>query len=182
MSTCAGRWHGLNRYFGLHYDLHAGHGDTELGLRAKPQELARMFKLAAVDFVQTDCKGHPGHTSWFSKTRGASVPPKLKADALKGWREGTRRLKLPLHCHYSGIWDMAAGAKHPDWTRIGSDGKSDVVAGQPGLVGSRLGPLPGSLSRNAFSSSSPPYEPLAVGPGDVLYLTADSALLKIRFK
>jgi hypothetical protein len=123
MSTYAGRWHGLNRYFGLHYDLHAGHGDTELGVRAKPAELARMFKLASVDFVQTDCKGHPGYTSWFSKTRGASVPPKLKADALKGWREGTRRVKLPLHCHYSGIWDMAAGAKHPDWTRVGSDGK-----------------------------------------------------------
>ena len=66
--------------------------------------------------------------------------------------------------------------------RIGSDGKPDVVAGQPGLVGNRLGQLPGTLSRNAFSSSGAPFEPMALGPADVLYLTADNALLKIRLK
>jgi len=117
-----GQWHGKERYFGLHYDLHASKHDTELGLRATPEELVPSLALAAPDFVQTDCKGHAGYTSWFSKTPEASVPPELKADALAGWREATRQMGLPLHCHYSGVWDRAAGANHPDWTQVDADG------------------------------------------------------------
>lgn len=118
-----GRWHSKDRTFGLHYDLHASETDTELGLRAIPEELVPLIKLADPEFVQTDCKGHPGYTSWFSQTPEASVPPQLKADALQGWREATRQLNLPLHCHYSGIWDRAAGAKHPEWTRVDRNGR-----------------------------------------------------------
>jgi len=123
MGTYRGRWHGKGRYFGLHYDLHANERDTELGLRATPARLMPMLKLIGCQFVQTDCKGHPGYTSWFSKTPGASVSPGVKKDALKGWRAATRKLGLPLHCHYSGIWDAAAGAKHPEWCIVGKDGK-----------------------------------------------------------
>jgi hypothetical protein len=123
MAVYEGRWHGKGRYFGLHYDLHAGAEDTELGLRATPEWLVPMLRMMGCQFVQTDCKGHPGYTSWYSKTPGASVSPGVKRDALKGWREATRRLGLPLHCHYSGIWDKAAGAKHPKWCIVGKDGK-----------------------------------------------------------
>ena len=118
-----GQWHSTEHIFGLHYDLHAGSGDTELGLHTSPEELTPMLELIGADFVQTDCKGHPGYTSWFSQTPGASVPPGLQVDALLGWREATRRLGLPLHCHYSGTWDMAAGALHPEWTQVGADGQ-----------------------------------------------------------
>ncbi len=76
--TYPGKWHGKKRYFGMHYDLHAGKGDTELGLHATPEELIPLLKMAGMDFVQTDCKGHPGYTSWFSQTPEASVPPALK--------------------------------------------------------------------------------------------------------
>ena len=117
-----GQWHAAACYFGLHYDLHAGKEDTELGLRATPEELVPALSLAEPDFVQTDCKGHPGYTSWFSRTPAASVPPGLQADALAGWREATRRMGIPLHCHYSGIWDRAAGEKHPEWTQVDADG------------------------------------------------------------
>jgi len=121
--TTSGKWHGDERYFGLHYDLHAGKGDTELGTRCSEEELVPMLKLMAPDFVQTDCKGHPGYTSWFSKVPNASVPPGLTKDALMQWRQATRKLGLPLHCHYSGVWDAAAGAKHPEWSTITADGK-----------------------------------------------------------
>jgi len=67
----SGQWHGDQYYFGLHYDLHAGEKDTELGTRCGEQELAPMLELMAPDFVQTDCKGHPGYTSWFSKVAKA---------------------------------------------------------------------------------------------------------------
>ena len=119
-----GRWYGLRRYFGLHFDLHAMKSDTDLGTHCDRKTLIPMLKLMNPDFVQTDCKGHGGYTSWFSKVEHASVPPKLKKDALKQWREATRDLGLPLHCHYSGIWDRAAGAKHRSWCVQNSKGKS----------------------------------------------------------
>jgi hypothetical protein len=73
--------------------------------------------------VQTDCKGHPGYTSWFSQVPTASVAPGIVQDALAQWRQATAKLGLPLHCHYSGIWDKAAGAKHPEWSVVGPDGR-----------------------------------------------------------
>lgn len=123
-----GKWHGDARYFGLHYDLHAGAGETDLGTRCSEAELVPMLELMAPDFVQTDCKGHPGYTSWFSQVADASVPAGLKQDALMQWRQATRKLGLPLHCHYSGVWDKAAGAKHPEWCVVTADGQ---VAGAP---------------------------------------------------
>ena len=123
MALYSGRWHGKRCYFGLHYDLHAGKGDTELGAKAGPKHLVPMLKIIDPDFVQTDCKGHPGYTSWYSKVPNASVSPGVKRDALKGWRDSTRQLGLPLHCHYSGIWDAAAGAKHPEWGAVTADGQ-----------------------------------------------------------
>ena len=123
-----GQWHGKRRYFGLHYDLHAGPKDTELGSRCSPRELVPMLRMMGVDFVQTDCKGHPGMTSWFSKVPNATVSPGVVKDAMAQWRQSTRQLRLPLHCHYSGIWDKAAGKKHPAWCIIKADGK---VAGAP---------------------------------------------------
>lgn len=132
----AGQWHGKTRYFGLHYDLHANETDTELGLRATPQILVPLFKRLGCDFVQTDCKGHPGYTSWYSKVENASVSPGVKRDALKGWRDATQHLDLPLHCHYSGIWDRAAGEKHPEWGALDAQGNPRGAAigddGKPG--------------------------------------------------
>jgi len=119
----SGKWHGERYYFGLHYDLHAGEKETVLGTRCGEAELVPMLEQMAPDFVQTDCKGHPGYTSWFSRTADASVPPGLTADALAQWRAATRRLGLPLHCHYSGIWDKAAGTRHPEWSIVTADGR-----------------------------------------------------------
>jgi hypothetical protein len=124
MAAYRGRWHGRGRYFGLHYDLHANERDTELGLHATPDRLVPMLKLMGCQFVQTDCKGHPGYTSWYSKTPTASVSPGVRRDAMKGWRAATRKLGLPLHCHYSGVRDAAAGAKHPNWCIVGKQGEA----------------------------------------------------------
>lgn len=134
MNRSTSGWYGPRVCLGLHYDLHARADDTELGLRCSPKELVPMLRLMRPDFVQTDGKGHPGYTSWFSKTPHASVPPKLKKDALKQWREAARQLGVPLHCHYSGIWDKAAGAKHPGWCAVKGKGREPVP-----LVGQNAG-------------------------------------------
>jgi len=141
--TYRGQWHGKKYYFGLHYDLHAGQKDTELGTRCGEKDLAPMLKRMGPDFVQTDCKGHPGMTSWFSKAPNATVSPGVVKDAMKQWRAATRKLGMPLHCHYSGIWDKAAGAKHPAWCTVGNDGRP---GGAPDLcsVRAKLFPMPTS--------------------------------------
>jgi hypothetical protein len=119
----SGQWHGRTRYFGLHYDFHAGPDDTAIGTESAPDDLVRWLSLMAPDFAQTDCKGHAGYTSWYSAVRGASVSPGVVRDSMLQWREATRRMGLPLHCHYSGIWDKAAGALHPEWCARAADGR-----------------------------------------------------------
>ncbi len=116
--THSGKWHGKRCYFGLHYDLHAGAQDTRLGLHCSPRELVPALRLMGPQWVQTDCKGHPGMTSWFSRVENATVSPGVKKDALLGWRRATRELGLPLHCHYSGLWDAAAAEKRPEWAVV----------------------------------------------------------------
>jgi len=55
-----GKWHGRKYYFGLHYDLHAGKQDTELGIHCSLRELVPMLKMMAPDFVQTQtARGMP---------------------------------------------------------------------------------------------------------------------------
>ena len=117
------QWHGDRCWFGLHHDRHAGEKDAEVGSKATPERLIPILRLAGADFVQTDCKGHPGYTSWRSRTPEASVPEGLKRNGLVGWRKATASLGIPLHCHYSGIWDQAAGKRHPDWGVITADGR-----------------------------------------------------------
>ena len=128
-----GQWHGSNYYFGCHNDLHAYAADKDIGAHCNASELIPMIKLAGADFWQTDSKGHPGYTSWFSQTPTASVAPGIIKDPLKEMRAATKQLGLPLHCHYSGLFDQAAGAKHPDWCIRDKDGK--LVSKTPGWDG-----------------------------------------------
>ena len=131
---------------GFHYDLHATKEDTVLGLNCAPSELVPMLRRMKPDLVQTDCKGHPGYTSWFSKTPDASVPPGLKKDALDQWRAATRQLGLPLFCHYSGIWDAGATEKHPEWRVVpSSTAKSALGQNAGGMLSQTVCPRSGYL-------------------------------------
>jgi hypothetical protein len=122
VAEAKGRWHGGRFVFGYHHDLHVDSRDTGIGTRCTAEELVATLRLTGADFVQTDSKGHPGYTSWFSTTPEASVGPGVEKDALAAWRTATRRLRLPLHAHYSGIWDKAAGGRHPEWCIMSADG------------------------------------------------------------
>lgn len=116
------QWHGDHCYFGMHYDLHAGTADTNLGERADPETLIPLLQLMNPQWVQTDCKGHAGYTSWYTQNPEGSISPGVKKDALAGWRAATAQLDIKLHCHYSGVWDSAAGEKHPEWSVLDVDG------------------------------------------------------------
>ncbi len=121
-SPYPGRWHGNHAYFGFHSDLHVDPDDQNIGADCDAASLIATFDIIRPDFVQTDGKGHPGYTSWLSRVPGASVAPGISQELLLAWREASKKLGLPLHCAYSGIFDKAAGAMHPDWCILNKDG------------------------------------------------------------
>ncbi len=122
LAQAAENWH-EKAFFGLHYDLHPNAKDTELGKDTTYEHVRAMLEKVKPDFVQYDCKGHPGYTGY--PTKVGSPSPGIVNDALKVWRQVTRDLGIPLSIHYSGVWDTRAIEVHPEWARIGADGKSD---------------------------------------------------------
>lgn len=112
-------WH-ETAFFGLHFDLHPNVQDTELGRETTAEHIRAMLEKVRPDFVQYDCKGHPGYTGYPTKVGAPS--PGIVNDALKIWREVTREMGIPLSIHYSGIWDSRAIEEHPDWARVDARG------------------------------------------------------------
>jgi len=122
-------WH-RDVFFGLHYDLHAGAKDTVLGAELTHEHLREELAKVAPDWVQCDCKGHPGYTSW--PTKVGSTSPGVVKDSLRIHRDVTRELGLPLVMHYSGTYDVRACELHPEWEHIEPEGvpvEGNVVAG-----------------------------------------------------
>ncbi|MGH2531528.1 MAG: alpha-L-fucosidase [Thermomicrobiales bacterium] len=115
-------WH-EDAFFGIHYDLHANAGDTELGRDLSVAHLVERLERVRPDWIQCDCKGHPGYTSW--PTAVGSTSPGVIQDGLRMHRDATRQLGIPLGMHYSGVWDTRAVELHPDWARVDENGAPD---------------------------------------------------------
>lgn len=122
LTMAADNWH-EKAFFGLHYDLHPNANDTELGRETTYEHVRGMLELVMPDFVQYDCKGHPGYAGY--PTKVGSPSPGIVNDALRIWRQVTRDLGIPLSIHYSGVWDTRAIETHPEWARITAGGKPD---------------------------------------------------------
>ncbi len=112
-------WHD-QVFFGIHYDLHARETDTVLGAETTRENLREMLQRVKPDWIQCDCKGHPGWTSW--PTRVGSTPPKLVRDALQVHADVCRELGIKLGMHYSGVIDQRALELHPEWGTVNADG------------------------------------------------------------
>lgn len=115
-------WH-EDSFFGIHFDLHPNANDTELGKEVDAEQIRQFLLTVKPDFVQYDCKGHPGYTGY--PTKVGSPSPGVVNDALRVWRDVTREMKIPLSIHYSGVWDTRAIELNPDWGRKKSDGSLD---------------------------------------------------------
>ncbi|MBC7349697.1 MAG: hypothetical protein H5U05_06970 [Candidatus Aminicenantes bacterium] len=113
-------------FFGLHFDLHPNASDTELGADVSEENIAELLDRVKPDYVQYDCKGHPGYTGYPTKVGWPS--PGIVKDSLAIWRKVTRERGVGLYIHYSGVWDSKAIEEHPDWARIDADGKRDPNA------------------------------------------------------
>ncbi len=119
-STRIPTWHD-HVFFGLHFDLHPSATDTSLGADTTYAHIRAELEKVKPDFVQYDCKGHPGYTGYPTKI-GVTSPGVVK-DALKIWRRVTRDMGIPLSVHYSGVWDGVQWERHPEWARLRSDGR-----------------------------------------------------------
>ena len=110
-------------FFGIHFDFHANQDDKEIGKTFTPEMIDSFLTIVKPDFVQVDCKGHPGYTSY--PTRVGNQAGGYTKDILKIWREVTARHNVALYVHYSGLWDTKAVSDHPEWARINADGQPD---------------------------------------------------------
>lgn len=107
-------------FFGLHFDFHAANTDSLIGKTFTYEMVDSMLTLVKPDYIQVDCKGHPGISSYPTKI-GNPAPGFIK-DPMKIWREVTRKHGVALFVHYSGVWDGASAQKHPDWMEIDANG------------------------------------------------------------
>ena len=109
-------------FFGMHSDFHASPKDgLVIGATLKEEDIRDICKTLKPDFLQIDCKGHPGYTSYPSKLGNAM--PNFALDPLKTWRKVTKEYGIPLYMHFSGVQEVKYCADHPEESSLGADGK-----------------------------------------------------------
>lgn len=113
-------------FLGIHFDFHAGDDCDRVGARTTPEMVKTVIDKVKPDYIQIDCKGHRGYSSY--PTKVGKPAPGFVGDPLRIWREVTRQRGIPLFMHYSGVWDGHAVAAHPDWAAIHANGKPDDKA------------------------------------------------------
>ena len=110
-------------FLGVHFDFHAGPECNEIGKNTTRAMVEAIIDQVKPDYLQTDCKGHPGLSSY--PTKVGNPAPGFVGDPLKIWRQVTAERGVALYMHYSGVWDGVAVKEHPDWARVNSEGRAD---------------------------------------------------------
>jgi len=107
--------------FGLHFDFHASPAPGRVvGATLKEEDIREICTLLHPDFIQIDCKGHPG---WASYPTALENPmPEIAFDTLELWRRVTREEDVALYLHYSGVMDERYCQNHPDDAVMNPDG------------------------------------------------------------
>lgn len=113
-------------FLGIHFDFHAGPDCKEVGKNTTPAMIENIINLVQPDYLQVDCKGHPGYSSY--PTKVGNPVPGFVGDPLRVWREVTARRGVALFMHYSGVWDSCAIKLHPEWAAVNADGKPNTNA------------------------------------------------------
>ena len=108
-------------FWGLHFDFHAKPTDVSIGKALKEEEIREICRELKPDFIQIDCKGHPGYTSYPSSL-GNSVP-NMEKDTLALWRRVTKEEGVSLYMHYSGVYDVKYCDEHPNERALMADGR-----------------------------------------------------------
>lgn len=113
-------------FLGIHFDFHAGPDGKEVGKNTTPEMVNAILDKVKPDYIQIDCKGHPGYSSY--PTKVGNPVPGFVGDPLRVWRNVTAARGVSLYLHYSGVWDSRAIELHPDWAAINADGSTNKNA------------------------------------------------------
>ena len=116
-------------FFGLHFDFHAtpeGAKGVPVGKNLKEEEIREICRTLKPDFIQIDCKGHPGWASYPASVGNAM--PSFEGDPLALWRRVTKEEGVALYMHYSGVIDRKYAAEHPEEAVLNADGTRDADA------------------------------------------------------
>jgi hypothetical protein len=113
-------------FLGVHFDFHAGPDCKEIGKNTTPAMVENVIEQVRPDYLQIDCKGHRGLSSY--PTKVGNPAPGFVGDPLRVWRAVTARCGVSLYMHYSGVWDSEAIIQHPSWGAVNADGKTNVDA------------------------------------------------------
>jgi hypothetical protein len=113
-------------FLGIHFDFHAGPDGKEVGKNTTPEMVNAILDKVKPDYIQIDCKGHPGYSSY--PTKLGNPVPGFVGDPLRVWREVTASRGVALYLHYSGVWDSRAIELHPKWAAINADGSTNKNA------------------------------------------------------
>ena len=100
-------------FLGIHFDFHAGAANKNIGANTTPEMVGTILDMVHPDYIQVDCKGHPGYSSY--PTEVGNPAPGLVTDPLLVWRKVTADRGVGLYMHYSGVWDARSVELHPDW-------------------------------------------------------------------
>ena len=100
-----------DRFFGLHFDLHAN-TNSKIGDRTNAEDIEWYIKESGIDFIQCDCKGHPGISSY--STKAGNACPTIIKDNLKIWCDTAHKNNIPIYMHYSGVADVEYVKNNPD--------------------------------------------------------------------
>lgn len=108
-------------FFGLHNDFHAKPQEgIVIGATLTEADIRTICETMKPDFIQIDCKGHPGYTSYPSKLGNAM--PHFAGDPLALWRRITKEYGIGLYMHYSGVYEIKYTGEHPEDSAIAADG------------------------------------------------------------
>lgn len=106
-------------FFGIHLDFHCSI-DDHVGQNTTDEMVNALLDAVRPDFIQIDCKGHPGISSY--PTKVGNPCSNITDDPLRVWRKVTAARGVSLYMHYSGVWDNRAIALHPEWACVNADG------------------------------------------------------------
>ncbi|MBN1996592.1 hypothetical protein JW935_03500, partial [candidate division KSB1 bacterium] len=95
----------------------------KIGQNVDREMVEYILDMVKPDYVQCDCKGHAGFSSY--PTKVGNQAPGFIRDPLKIWRQVTAERGVSLYVHYSGVWDAKAVEKFPEWARINEQGRPD---------------------------------------------------------
>lgn len=110
-------------FLGIHFDFHAGDDCKQIGKHVSRGMVERIIDQVHPDYIQCDCKGHRGLSSY--PTKVGNPAPGFVRDQLRIWRQVTAERGVALYMHYSGVWDSEACKQHPDWARVDENGRKD---------------------------------------------------------